>query len=204
MKLNIARAAGQRAVKRWGAIICGVAVATLVVTVGAHSEEQVSAAQQSTETLFKWINFILVAGVIAWISWKRAPAFFGKRADAISSAVKKATDARVQADRLLREAEGKLANLEKEVAGLRAAAQRESAVEVERIHALTEGDAAKIDAAAKAEIGAAERAARLELKALAAQLAVSGAESLLAQQLTPETQDLLISNFVKSLESRPN
>lgn len=204
MKIKMARAAGQRAVKRWGAIFCGVAVAMLVVTVGAHGEEPVSAAQQSTETLFKWINFILVAGVIAWISWKRAPAFFGKRADAISSAVKKATDARVQADRLLREAEGKLSNLEKEVAGLRAAAQRESSAEVERIRALTEGDAAKIDAAAKAEIGAAERAARLELKALAAQLAVSGAESLLAQQLTPESQDLLINNFVKSLESRPN
>jgi len=42
------------------------------------------------------------------------------------------------------------------------------------------------------------------LKDLAAQLAVEGAESMLAKQLTPAAQESLISNFVKTLESRPN
>ena len=51
---------------------------------------------------------------------------------------------------------------------------------------------------------AAERAARLELKALAANLAVSGAESLLVKQLTPAAQEALINNFVKTLDGRPN
>jgi len=50
---------------------------------------------------------------------------------------------------------------------------------------------------------AAERAARLELKTLAANLAVDGAETLLAKQLTPKAQESLISNFVKSLEGSP-
>ena len=63
---------------------------------------------------------------------------------------------------------------------------------------------ATMAAAAKAEIEATERAARLELKALAANLAVDGAETLLAKQLTPKAQESLISNFVKSLEGRPN
>jgi F0F1-type ATP synthase membrane subunit b/b' len=49
-----------------------------------------------------------------------------------------------------------------------------------------------------------ERAARLELKAIAAKLAVDGAETLLAKQLTPQTQESLVSAFVKSLEGRPN
>jgi F0F1-type ATP synthase membrane subunit b/b' len=75
---------------------------------------------------------------------------------------------------------------------------------VDRLRAATQSDAQKIAAAAKAEIEAAERAARLELKALAANLAVDGAESLLAKQLTPKAQESLISNFVKSLEGRPN
>ena len=56
----------------------------------------------------------------------------------------------------------------------------------------------------QAEIDAAERAARLELKALAASLAVDGAESLLAKQLTPAAQETLVDTFVKSLEGRPN
>jgi F-type H+-transporting ATPase subunit b len=91
-----------------------------------------------------------------------------------------------------------------EVAELRAFAERESAAEVVRLRAATQSDAQKIAAAAKAEIEAAERAARLELKALAANLAVDGAETLLVKQLTPKAQESLISDFVKSLEGRPN
>ena len=102
------------------------------------------------------------------------------------------------------DAETNLRNLEKEVAELRASAQRESAAEAGRIRKLTQSDGQKIDAAAQAEIAAAERATRLELKALAANLAVSGAESLLAQQLTPAAQESLINNFVKTLDGRPN
>jgi F0F1-type ATP synthase membrane subunit b/b' len=44
----------------------------------------------------------------------------------------------------------------------------------------------------------------MELKALAAKLAVDGAESLLAKQLTPQTQESLIAGFVKSLQGSPN
>jgi F-type H+-transporting ATPase subunit b len=87
---------------------------------------------------------------------------------------------------------------------LRETAKRESAAEADRIRNLTRTDAQKIDAAANAEVDAAERAARLELKALAANLAVDGAESLLVTQLTPSAQESLIKNFVKSLEGRPN
>jgi F-type H+-transporting ATPase subunit b len=135
---------------------------------------------------------------------KKAPGFFGRRAEAISSAITKAGGAKAAAEAQLREAENKLANIQKEIAELRAVAERESAAETARIHALTQTDAQKIAAAANAEIEAAERAGRLELKALAAQLAVEGAESLLVQLLTPKAQESLISNFVKSLEGRPN
>src|SRR5437588_380435 len=90
------------------------------------------------------------------------------------------------------------------VVSLFAAVSLRAAAELERLRAATDADAQKIATAAKAEIEAAERAARLELKALAANLAVDGAETLLATKLTPQTQESLISNFVKSLEGRPN
>jgi F0F1-type ATP synthase membrane subunit b/b' len=44
----------------------------------------------------------------------------------------------------------------------------------------------------------------VELKAIAAKLAVDGAESLVAKQLTPQTQDALIASFVKSLQGSPH
>jgi F-type H+-transporting ATPase subunit b len=177
----------------------------LFAAASAHAaEEGGNAAAERTTEVFKWINFAIVAGFILWLCLKKAPAFFHGRASAISSAITTATAAKAAADVQLREAETKLANLQKEVAELRAFAARESAAEVERLRAATQNDAQKIAAAAKAEIEAAERTARLELKALAANLAVDGAESLLAKQLNAQAQESLISNFVKSLEGRPN
>jgi F-type H+-transporting ATPase subunit b len=183
---------------------CVLAV-LLCATISAHAAEEGgnASAEHATE-IFKWINFAIVAGVIVWVFGKVLPSKFRANAETISSAITKATAAKAAADAQLRDAETKLANLQKEVAELRALSERESAAEVERIRAATQSDDKKISAAASAEIEAAERAARLELKAIAAKLAVDGAESLLAQQLTPAAQETLVGNFVKSLEGRPN
>jgi F-type H+-transporting ATPase subunit b len=183
----------------------GVLVVSLFAAVSLRAaEEGGNAATERATEIFKWINFAIVAALIVWIFGKKLPSGFRARAEAVSSAITSATSARAAADAQLRDAENRLANLQKEVAELRALAEKEAAAEVERLRATTLSDAQKIAAAAKAEIEAAERAARLELKALAANLAVDGAESLLAKQLTPKAQESLISNFVKSLEGRPN
>ncbi len=185
--------------------VIGMFFVSLLVVASAHGAEEGggAAAERATE-IFKWINFAIVAGLILWVFGKVLPSVFRRNADTISSAITKATAARTAADAQLREAETKLVNLQKEVAELRAFAQREAAAEAGRILALTASDAQKIAAAAKGEIEAAERAARLALKALAAKLAVDGAESLLAKQLTPKAQENLISSFVESLAGRPN
>ncbi|MGB6899504.1 MAG: hypothetical protein WA748_18950 [Candidatus Acidiferrum sp.] len=175
------------------------------VTLSAHAAEPGgNPAVKSVEDIFKWINFAIVMGVVFWLFAKKLPAWFRGNAESISSAITKATAAREAAERQVREAEAKLANLKQEIAILHAAAQREAAAEGEHILALTQSEAKKVGVAAQAEIEAAERAARLELKALAASLAVDGAESLLAKQLTPAAQESLVDTFVKSLEGRPN
>src|ERR1700736_5702873 len=176
----------------------------LLVAVSAHSaEEGGNATTERAKEIFKWINFAIVAGLVAWVFLKLTPPFFRKNAETISSAITKATAAKAEADRQLREAEEKLARLDQEVAQLRATAQREMAVEVERLRAITQSDIQKIGLAAKAEIEAAERAARLELKVVAANLAVDGAETLLTKELTPQVQESLVAAFVKRLEGRP-
>jgi len=175
------------------------------VALSAHAaEEGGNAATERANEIFKWINFAIVAAVLIWLFTKKLPPWFRGNADRISSAITKATAAKEAAERQVREAETKLANLKQEIAALQATAQREASEEGERIRALTQSDAKKVGIAAQAEIEAAERAARLELKALAAALAVDGAESLLAKQLTPSAQETLVDTFVKSLEGRPN
>ena len=190
---------------RHALIFASAVVAALFLTLTAHAAEEGGAAGAETATeIFKWINFAIVAGALLWVCLKKAPGFFRGRAESISSAITKAGSAKAAADAQLREAEAKLAHLEKEVAELRMFAEREAAAEVERIRTATRSDLEKIAAAAKAEIEAAERAARLELKARAANLAVDGAEALLVKQLNAQAQAGLISNFVESLEGMPN
>jgi len=183
-----------------------IAVATSLFTaISAHAaEDNGSAATERANEIFKWINFAIVAGLIAWVFLKLTPPFFRKNAETIGSAISKATAAKAEAERQLREAEEKLARLEQEVTQLRATAQKEMTAEAERLKAITQSDVQKVGLAANAEMEAAERAARLELKTIAANLAVDGAESLLAKEMTPQVQESLVAAFVKNLEGRPN
>ena len=177
----------------------------LFVTVSARAaQEGGSAGSEQATAIFKWVNFAIVAAGILWVFGRYLPPKFRANAENIGGAISKATGTKAEAEAALKVAERKLADLEKEVAELRAFAGRESTAEAERIQAATQADAMRISLAAKAEIEAAERAARMELKAIAAELAVDGAESLLVKQLTPAAQETLIGNFVKSLEGRPN
>ena len=177
----------------------------LFAAISAHAAEQSgNTTTERANEIFKWINFAIVAGLIAWVFLKLTPPFFRKNAENINSAITKATAAKAEADRQLREAEQKLARLQQEVAQLRATALQEAAAQAERLRAITQSDVQKVGLAAKAEIEAAERAARLELKGIAANLAVDGAESLLVKELTPQAQASLVAAFVKSLEGRPN
>jgi F-type H+-transporting ATPase subunit b len=178
--------------------------ALLFAVMTVHAAEEGGGTQERANDIFKWINFALVAVGLFWLFGKVLPSKFRASADAISSAITKATAAKAEADRHLREAEEKLARLEQEVAELRATAQREGVAEAERIRSAAQNDAQRVELAAKVEIEATERAARLELKAIAANLAVDGAESLLAKQLTPQVQEALVSAFVKGLAGRPN
>jgi F0F1-type ATP synthase membrane subunit b/b' len=187
-------------------LLIGVFIVVLFAAgaVRAAEETTANAKTQYAQEIFKWINFVIVAGAAVWLFGKVLPPKFRGNADKINSAIAKATEAKAESVRLLREAEHKLANLEKEVAALENEAQAQTQNEVKRLRAATQADEEKIAAAVTAEIAAAERAARLELKALAAKLAVDGAASLLAKQLTPQVQESLVSAFVKTLDARPN
>jgi F-type H+-transporting ATPase subunit b len=170
----------------------------------AFAEEGGSPANQPIGLKFKWIHFVIIALGLLWLFGKLLPPIFRRNAQSISAAIAKATAARAEADRQMKEAAFKMASLEKEIKEFRAIAEREAKAEAERLKNATQNDAAKIALAAKAEIEAAERAARAELKSLAAKLAVDGAESLVVQQMSPAVQETLIHNFVQSMLGRPN
>jgi F0F1-type ATP synthase membrane subunit b/b' len=181
--------------------VCGM---MFFFAAAARAADEVGASAAVFTERFKWINFAIVLAALIWLFGKVLPPKFRANAENISSTITKAQAAKAEADRKLRDAEQRLARLEEEVRSLREQAQKDTAAEAERIRALAKSDAEKVAISAKAEIEAAERAARIELKTLAAKLAVDGAEALLAKRLTPQTQDALIAGFVKSLQGSPN
>ena len=193
--------------KRSLTILRGMLAPAMVLVFAAiarGAEEGASAAERPIGEVFKWVHFAIIAIVAYWLFKKVLPPVFRHNADAISAAIAKATAAKAEAERKLKEAAVKLASLEQEVAHFRTQAQKEAAAELERLRAMTKTDIEKVGLAVKAEVGAAEHAARVELKELAAKLSVERAESLVAKQMTPAVQEAMITHFVQSLQGRPN
>jgi F-type H+-transporting ATPase subunit b len=182
-----------------------VAAAVLLFTVlpVLAEEGQPSAADSPTGWIFRWINFAIVLALVIYGFGKAAP-HFRARAEEISERIAEGTRARERAERQRAEAEAKLAGVEKEVAELRAEAKRGVQAEVQRLRELARTEAELIERAAQAEIAAAERAARLELKSLAARLAIERAEARLRKEMTPQSEAVLFGSFVAELEGRLN
>lgn len=168
------------------------------------AEGNESAADTTIGWVFRWLNFALVFGGGGYILAKYAPPFFRRRADVIAAAINEAARVKAEAEQRRREAEAKLANLEKGIAEMRASARRDADAEAERIRALAGEEAKKIDLAADAEIQAAERAARMELKTIGGRLAIERAEALLREEMTPKTEAALFRNFIAELEGSVN
>lgn len=145
------------------------------------------------------LNFAILAGLIVMISKSKLPAMFRTRTDTIQRGIKEAQKASEDANRRLADIETRLAKLDAEVAEMRVSADAESAAEEERIKQAAELETKKIVENAEAEIGAAAKVARRELKAFAADLAVSLAEKRI--HVDRETDSALVNNFVAQLNS---
>ena len=165
------------------------------------TEAQADPVEAPVGTLFKWLNFLVVFGALGYIIAKKGPPFFRARAEAIAAGITSATAAKAAADKQLREAEAGLARLDQETAAMRESLKKEFAGESERLRETGKRELEKIDHAAEVETTAARRAARLELRALAARRATERAAALVPQQITPAQRAALLQSFVDDLPS---
>ncbi len=180
-------------------------MSALLLAAPAFAQEgEKSPADSTVGWVFRWLNFALVFGGIAYLLVKKGAPVFRKRTEEIANSIAEAARMREAASEKKSEAEAKLAGLESEVAGLRVEARRDSAAEAERIRGLTGEELKKIERAAQEEIAAAERAARLELKTWTGRRAVDRAEKMVTEQLTPQTEAALVEGFVSELRERVN
>lgn len=144
------------------------------------------------------LNFLIVAALLYFLLRSRLPAMFRSRTEAIQKSMAEARNASEEAGRRLADIESRLSRLDAEIASMTAEAEAAARAEAERLGAATEQEKRKVVRAAEQEIAAAANLARRELKAYAAELAVSLAEKKM--ELTPAADQALVREFVEQLK----
>ena len=128
------------------------------------------------------LNFVVIAALIVWAGFKYLPGMFRDRSAAIQKAMQEAQKASQEARRRLAEIESRLMKLDVEIGMMRDSAEKDGAVEE-----------ARIQASAEQEIAAAAKAARRQLTAYAADLAVGLARKQI--HVDPATDQALVRYF---------
>ena len=143
------------------------------------------------------LNFVVIVGLIFWASRKYLPGVFSARTAAIQKAMQEAQKASDEARRKLAEIESRLMRLDGEIGMMRDSAEKEAGVEEARIRAAAEEDAQKMVESAQHEIAAAAKAARRELTAYAADLAIALAQKQI--HVDAATDQALVRTFAGEL-----
>jgi len=166
----------------------------------AFAQEKEVDAEGGRTQLWKWANFVLLAGALGYLIGKNAPAFFQSRSQQINKDIAEAREESRKAEARAAEVDRRLDNLESEIAALRDEAKQQAEAEARRVEQHTADEMARIQSRAEQEISSAGKAARLDLRRYAASLAVGLAEQKIRARLTPEAQDGLVRSFVRNLK----
>src|SRR5579863_5600392 len=142
-------------------------------------------------------NFFVIAVVLIWAARKYLPAAFSARTAAIQKAMQEAQKASEDARRRLAEIESRLMKLDVEIGMMRDSAEKEAAAEEARIQVAAQGEAHKLVESAQQEIATAAKAARRELAAYAADLAIGLAQKQI--HVDAATDKVLVRNFSTQL-----
>lgn len=143
------------------------------------------------------LNFVVVAGLLVWVGRKYLPRILRARTESIQRAMEEARRAGEEANRRLAEIEARLSRLGDEIATLKAAGDQEMAAEEARVKAAADEDARKIVESAEQEIAAAAKAARRDLTAYAADLALALAKKQI--HVDAGTDASLVRSFTQRL-----
>ena len=168
-------------------------------TASERAAEPAEEGEHGKLELWKWANFIVLAGGLGYLAGKHSGPFFAARSIKIRKDLIESEEVRKEAEARVAAVERRIANLEADIAALRAEAQKEAEAETERLSRRTAAEIAKAQAHGEEEIAAAGKAARASLKQYAAELAVELAEQKIRTRITPDEQNALVRGFAHDL-----
>jgi F-type H+-transporting ATPase subunit b len=164
-------------------------------------QEQTEEGEGKHSLILKLVNLVLLVGALGFLLRKPLRSFLATRSQAIREGLDEGRKALHQSQARLEAIEEKLGRLQEEIANFKAAGAREMESEGERLHRAAAEDAEKIMQAARAQIEASARAAKLDLKVYAAERALRRAEDLVRQRLDDEGRHQLVDRFVEDLKN---
>ena len=155
---------------------------------------------ESSLLMWKWANFLVLAGALGYLMVKTLPSLFAARTEAITKDMVESQKIRQDAEDRAADVERRLATIETEIAALRAESKEETAAEADRLAKHTADEIARIQAQTAREISDAGKTAREELIRYAAGLSVELAAQRIRARMTPATEDRLVRGFVRDLK----
>lgn len=152
---------------------------------------------EQAANVFTIANFVILALLVGWFLAKSLPKTFRVRNEAIQKHLVEARAASAEASSRLSGVEARLGKLDEQIAALRAQAEKDAALDEQRIKASVEEEKQKILVAAEQDIAAAAANARRLIQKYAADLAIDQAAKKLV--VTAETDRLLVQDFARRL-----
>lgn len=152
--------------------------------------------------VWKWGNFILLFGGLAYYLRQPLKDFLNARAHSIEQGLISGQKAQKEASEKIAEVEARLAGISNEIEAFKIKATKEGEIDGARVINDAKLEAEKILELAKQEIQGLQRSAYLELKAQVAELTVRIAEKQLRSGLGSAENQRIISRFVQSLKEK--
>jgi F0F1-type ATP synthase membrane subunit b/b' len=153
---------------------------------------------EATSHVCRFFNFLLLVALIYWKAKPILTAVAQERSKSIKQAIEEAQQLGDEARSRLAEIEKRWAQLDHEIAAIQASAEAQAKQEEQLMLGKTAEDVRRILGYSEREIGAAVRHARNELRAFAANLAVSIAHQ--SMRIDEKTDQNLIGAFVSELQ----
>ncbi len=161
---------------------------------GGHSES--SAGESPSQSIFKWVNLLLLLGAAGYLLRKPAREFFETRKSEITSGLERAKTAQDDSARRMAEIEQRLARLATEIAAMRTQADAESAKERENIVGETRREMERIVDQSRQEIDRIAQGIERDIKGKIADAVIDRASHTLATRMSEDDHKRIVVRFL--------
>jgi F-type H+-transporting ATPase subunit b len=160
-----------------------------------------STGQQVWDLFWRVANFAILAGVLFYYTRKPIANAIRNSIDSVKKLMREAQMSREESQARMKEAEEKLAGVDKEINDLLAAARKEGEVERERILAEAAGALEKLKRETSVAVEQELKKAKDILQRETADAAVALAQKIISENLTPEDQSKFVTEYLEKLEA---